>query len=660
MSADGQRLLVIDDSLTIRKLVEMSFREAPFMLDFATTGTDGVAKASTGSADIVLLDCVLPDMKGFDVCQRLAQAEKARAARIILMSAKDRSVFKTTFESFPQVVDFLAKPFTAADVLARVKAAAAGQVAREAPPPEAPPPVHQAPAAPHEAPPPGTAGGLGAREAEAAAKALYARLARPLASMPEWLRQAGAAGTAAPSVPAFLARKLLTPELVSSLLESLLPIFRQALRAEAPATTEAHGAAPLQGEIAGWPLGDLLAMLETAGRTGELALSHGAQHLVTYWENGEVVLCTSHDPADYVHGASVDLAAVAPNLRARAEAEQRSSGTPVYVTLQEAGVLPASVDLCGLLHERSVRLLQEARAAATVRYAWRDRAPLPTYALGWGRHVSLGDDADGGTDGARRASEPTVAQLTLERLRRPSAWDEADSRLPPPDQSYDRAAGFSGKLRSLHLTASEQRVLALVDRQNPIRSIAARAGLPGREVARIAYRLAEIELIQPLPLTAPPASTSASLSLAGASAGADAPQRSVMILDGDAEGFCRPLREMLARRARPIRVVDLSGEPDLTGAISRERPGLVVLNQAGAPGRLEEIARAVRAAPHLAGTALAAVIDAGVDASPDALAAAGFDAVWTKPVHYLDLVALLGTESSAPRHQPPASAFRTE
>jgi hypothetical protein len=132
-----------------------------------------------------------------------------------------------------------------------------------------------------------------------------------------------------------------------------------------------------------------------------------------------------------------------------------------------------------------------------------------------------------------------------------------------------------------------------------------------------------------------------------------------MILDPDDDGFCRPLREMLARRPRPVPLLDLSGELDVADAISRERPGLVVLNEAIARGKLVEIARAVRAAPHLAGTALAAVLDGDGTASPDALVAAGFDAVWTKPVHYLDLVSLLAVEPAPAAFSHPVLPSRT-
>jgi len=343
----------------------------------------------------------------------------------------------------------------------------------------------------------------------------------------------------------------------------------------------------------------------------------------------------------------VDLSGVAADARAHAEAEQRAHGTPLYVTLAEAGLLSPSLDVGAVLHERGVRLLRKACGARSLKYVWHDRPSLPAYAVTWGRHLSLSDDLQAPDGAAAHPTEPTIAQLSLERLRRPSAWGEVDARLPSGEQTFDRAFGFSQKLRSLRLTASEQRVLAAVDRQASVRALTQRLGLPAREVARILYRLAEIDLIQALPLAGPAASSSSS-SPAGAGAG-EMPARSVMILDPDDGGFCQPLREMLARRPRPVPLLDLMGELDVTDAISRERPGLVVLNETTARGKLEEIARAVRAAPHLAGTALAAVLEPETTASPDSLVAAGFDAVWTKPVHYLELVALLAAE-------PPSAA----
>ena len=84
-----QKLLVIDDSLTVRKLVELSFRDAGWMMDFAVSGGEGLSKALSSAPDLVLLDYVLPDMKATEVCERLAASRKSSAwPSIILMSAK--------------------------------------------------------------------------------------------------------------------------------------------------------------------------------------------------------------------------------------------------------------------------------------------------------------------------------------------------------------------------------------------------------------------------------------------------------------------------------------------------------------------------------------------------------------------------------------------
>src|SRR3954470_12479243 len=68
--AEGMRLLVIDDSATIRKLVEISFRGSAWVLEFAGTGADGLARAAQGGPTMILLDYVLPDMKAAEVCKR--------------------------------------------------------------------------------------------------------------------------------------------------------------------------------------------------------------------------------------------------------------------------------------------------------------------------------------------------------------------------------------------------------------------------------------------------------------------------------------------------------------------------------------------------------------------------------------------------------------
>jgi len=226
------------------------------------------------------------------------------------------------------------------------------------------------------------------------------------------------------------------------------------------------------------------------------------------------------------------------------------------------------------------------------------------------------------------APEPSPLQRELERLRQPSAWADADQRVAEPELIYDRVSGFSAKLRQLELSASEQRVLTVIDGRTSLRTIADRTGLATREVSRVVYRLGEIDLVQ-LRHTFRPSSVVTARLLA--------------ILDRDREGVQHPLQALLLRRPEPIEVRDLGAEPDPVAAIKRDRPCLVILNQDAAGVDIAEIAREIRHNEALANISLAAVLERRSSARIDQLAAAGFDAVWVKPLHFRDVSQLIAS-----------------
>jgi CheY-like chemotaxis protein len=115
------QILVIDDSATMRKLVEIAFRGSDTKIDFAGTGAEGLARATAAPPDVILLDFMLPDMKGLDVCTRLAQQAHTSQVGVVVMSGKPEVA--DLFRDAPNVVAFLPKPFTAELVQARLLAA---------------------------------------------------------------------------------------------------------------------------------------------------------------------------------------------------------------------------------------------------------------------------------------------------------------------------------------------------------------------------------------------------------------------------------------------------------------------------------------------------------------------------------------------------------
>jgi CheY-like chemotaxis protein len=440
------RILVIDDSLTIRKLVEISLKNSSYAIEFASTGAEGVGRALHMRPDIVLLDFVLPDMKGSDVCGYLAKDERTTGSSVIVMTAKGERV-REMFDKFPQVADYLPKPFAPADLVARI--AKVLELREAAPNSESKRTV--APTFPFA-------------QKEAAAKTLYSRLRTQLARIPTWLPTLGAS----PPGP-FFATKILTPEMVDDLLVSLLPTYREAIAAERVA--EAVPGA-FRGEFEDWDPFDVLKLFVDSGRTGRLMIEHGDQRVFVYLRQGEIALTTSHNPWDYAKGAQFTLNDVPREVRERAESEQRASGKPVFIALAEAGILPVK-NLPSLLAAAGLRTLVSACAATKARFEWVDKCPFPAYIEPYARQTSL-------------------AQLSLERHR---AHPRKDVDLPLAAQ-FERALNFSAKLREVKLLPDEGRVLTLVDSRYSVQGLIDASELSGSEVCSILLRLEKAQLIR--------------------------------------------------------------------------------------------------------------------------------------------------------------------
>jgi len=114
------RILVADDSVTIQKVVELTFSKEDFVLVQARSGEDAIRKAKEERPDLVLLDLVMPDKNGYEVCAALRAEPSLRAVPIILLAG--------TFEAFDKdkgiqagANDFVIKPFESQVLVSKVK-----------------------------------------------------------------------------------------------------------------------------------------------------------------------------------------------------------------------------------------------------------------------------------------------------------------------------------------------------------------------------------------------------------------------------------------------------------------------------------------------------------------------------------------------------------
>jgi len=200
-----REILVIDDSPTVRKLIEISLRGQPLRPHFAETGAEGIRRAAALAPAAILLDFMLPDMTGVDVCHALMADIRTRTIPILLVTAKHERT-RSQFQAFSSVVDFVAKPFAVPDLIARIQRAIG------------------APATPAA----GRSGAARRDPTERAAKLLFGRLRDGLALIPTQL------GVLEPgAVAPQLARHLLTPQVVADILADLRPLYAELAASEA-------------------------------------------------------------------------------------------------------------------------------------------------------------------------------------------------------------------------------------------------------------------------------------------------------------------------------------------------------------------------------------------------------------------------------------------
>ncbi|MBD3324958.1 response regulator [candidate division KSB3 bacterium] len=112
-------ILVIEDDLSTRNLLQKSFEKAGYQVLIAKNGREGLATALKTPPDLVLSDVMMPEMNGYELCQKLKTHPTTKALPVILLTARGDT--ESTVEGFEAGADeYIAKPFEMQEVLARV------------------------------------------------------------------------------------------------------------------------------------------------------------------------------------------------------------------------------------------------------------------------------------------------------------------------------------------------------------------------------------------------------------------------------------------------------------------------------------------------------------------------------------------------------------
>lgn len=117
-----KKILVIDDLPENIFILQDRLAQEGYEVITAYGGNDGMEKAYSTLPDLILLDVMMPDMSGLDVCKTLVNDEKTKHIPIILVTAKAGA--EDTKEGLEAgAFDYIKKPFNRIELIARVKSA---------------------------------------------------------------------------------------------------------------------------------------------------------------------------------------------------------------------------------------------------------------------------------------------------------------------------------------------------------------------------------------------------------------------------------------------------------------------------------------------------------------------------------------------------------
>lgn len=485
------RILVVDDSPTIRKVVGAVLERNGFEAVAASDGAAAIerlAEAAKPAADgepdpaaridLVLVDFVMPKMNGFQFCRALRQDTRLRSLPVVLMSAKSDRI-RDNFVQQTGAIDAITKPFDAQALIAvienairrseawrqRGEALAAG-IPEDF---EAPDSLRQS----------GDSDSRKARIAVEALRQISAALAPVLGKLPH----------AALGSDTLLASELagrLTPDQVSSLAESVRNIDFGGPRVA------------LSGDTAIIPIGAALQLLQIEGQTGMLHVTDGKTEVSISMREGLIDLVQARNAgAEFRLGRYfVELGLVTPEDIDRLLRDNAPTPRPPPSEVKPPSGPrdePSSArKLLGDILVDSGRVTRDQLRDSLARQS----SELVYEVLRWPKgHFEFRREPMPALAESARLGLP-VASVVMEGFRRVDEWrlvEEGLGNFEAVLQKDPVAIEQGGVDR---LPKHEQRLLAMVDGEHTVREIIEQSHMSSFDACKVLYQLLEARLVR--------------------------------------------------------------------------------------------------------------------------------------------------------------------
>ena len=116
-----EKILVIEYEAPLRELLQYNLEKEGYRVTLAVDGEDGLLHVEENKPDLILLDWMLPQVSGIEVCRRLRRGNDTKLIPILMLTAKGEEADKVRGLS-TGADDYLTKPFSVPELIARVKA----------------------------------------------------------------------------------------------------------------------------------------------------------------------------------------------------------------------------------------------------------------------------------------------------------------------------------------------------------------------------------------------------------------------------------------------------------------------------------------------------------------------------------------------------------
>ena len=396
LESAARKILVIDDSVMLLSFVKEILTEQGYHVSAAPTGEEGLRVSHTASPDLILLDYVLPDMKGDEVCRRLVADPVTSKIPVVYMSG-----FGTDLEpdrrEIPNVIGSVNKPFTSESLINAVQTyLPAGEGEREKGKPVEPEIVREPQSLGERETPPATGpvttpASLGEQEAPPIAEPAET----PASLGEEKKKEAFDLPVAEPRsvtiAPEEAAIDVAPPSMElapSQSIDEPLPAedFPSVVPTSEFKVPSESGSAYFSGDSSCFSLHWALRTIAREKLTGSLRAFWVEETVELLARDGRVVLVTTRNPNLYCEEAPVTLLNVERDKIEAARAQQAEDGCPLFITLAKEGLIlrePGSQ----LVQHYGQKLFSRLWTADRVRFAF-EQLELPAYT----RDLPLTDD----------------------------------------------------------------------------------------------------------------------------------------------------------------------------------------------------------------------------------------------------------------------------